>query len=173
VTSDGSTEAIGSTARVSDWVDKAAIREVVEAYFDAASRGDWDLLESLFAPDARYEIVPTAAVGNGYDGRFVSVGPREIRESSERNVSGLELFVQGADSVVVTVHDDGRATARTLFHAIARPAGGAGYAHSAIYYDELVKVDDVWRFTSRVLQSIYSETDTLPGSITLPRGDFR
>ena len=101
------------------------------------------------------------------------MGAREIRESSERNVSGLELFVQGTDAIIVTLHDDGRASARTLFHAIARPAGGAGYSHSAIYHDEFVKVDDVWRFTSRVLQSIYSETDTLPGSVTLPRGDFR
>ena len=164
---------IGSTASVSDWVDKAAIREVIEAYFDASSRGDWDLFESLFAPDARYEIVPTASIGDGYDGRFVSEGAGEIRESSERNVAGLELFVQGVDSIIVTVHGDGRASARTLFHAIARPAGGTGYAHSAIYHDQLAKVDDVWRFTSRVLQSIYSETGTLPGSVTLPRGNFR
>ena len=162
---------VGEVTDVGEWLDKAAVREVIEAYFDAATRGDWNLFESLFVRDAVYEVVPPPGAGEVYAGeRSRSVGAREIRESSEAAVAALEVFVQVHQGTVVTLLDSEHASARCLFHAIARGVdGGRSYKHYAIYYDDLVKVANTWKFTRRLLQPIYFEFEPLPGKPAIPR----
>jgi hypothetical protein len=166
---------VGEVSDVAELLDKAAIREVIEAYFDAATRADWDLFESLFVFDAVYEVVPPPGAGEVYAGeRSRSVGARQIRDSSAAAVAGLEVFAQVHHGTVVTLLDAEHASARCLFHAIARGVGGGpSYRHYAIYYDDLVKVGNSWKFTNRLLQPIYFEFEPLPGQPAVARRDLR
>ena len=165
---------VGSVTTASDWLDKSAIRELIEAYFDSATRGDWSLFESLFASDARYEVVPPTGVAGVYEGnRSVSLGARQIRESSEAAVNQLEVFVQVPYGTIVTLLGSHHASARTLFHAVARQSNDTSYMHYAIYYDELIKAENCWRFQSRILQPIYYEVERLPGQAAIAREDLR
>ncbi len=45
--------------------------------------------------------------------------------------------------------------------------------HYAIYYDELIKAENCWRFQSRILQPIYYEVERLPGQAAIAREDLR
>jgi hypothetical protein len=155
------------------WYDKVAIQELIVKYCDAATRGDWDTFESLFTSDAVCEVVPPTGTDHVYaSGRSRSVGPRQIRESSEAAVEPHDFFIQVTHGSVVTLLGSDRASATTTIHALARQQGDHDYMHYGIYYDELVKRDGEWKFSSRLLQPIYFEFAPLSGQVAISRGDL-
>lgn len=146
---------------VDAWIDKLAIQELIVTYSDAATRGDWATFATLWAPDAVWEVGPPA------ESRVE--GAQEIARVASSNVDGEDLLVQMVNGSVVTLHGPDRAAATTTIHALARRDGVHAVTNYGIYYDDLVKIDGAWKFARRVLQSVYTETDTLPGVIVVSR----
>ncbi|TML63978.1 MAG: nuclear transport factor 2 family protein [Actinobacteria bacterium] len=139
---------------ISAWIDKLAIEETIIRYSDAATRGAWDEFEALWTRDARV------------------VGARAIRESVISSLEGEDFLVQMTHGSVITLHSETHASATTTIHAIARRQGEHDVANYGIYYDELAKVDGVWKFAQRRLQPIYSDFSPLPGIAPISRDEL-
>jgi hypothetical protein len=151
-------------AEIAAWMDRLAIGELAVRFCDAASRGDWDVFESLWMPDAVWE--ETAPL----EGR--AEGARAIRTRTASLTDGVDFFLQICHGVVIDELGPGRARARTSIHGIAR-AGAQSCINYAIYADELVKADGVWRYAHRLLQNIYVDTRPLPGAPAVSRAELR
>ena len=143
------------------WIDKLAIREVISTYTSAASRGDWDQLESTFLPDARWVLGPPLDVE--------LVGPRAIRDQLARQIDHQDFFLQMTHDSVVTLLGPDSATAITTIHALARQEGQVQITSYGIYYDELTRVDGAWRFALRRLQPVFMDTGDLVGPAPITR----
>ena len=143
------------------WVEKLAIREVLSTYTSAATRGDWDQLESVFLADARWELGPPLDV--------LLVGPGAISEQLRKQCDHQDFFIQMTHDSLVELHGADRASAITTIHALARQEGTVQIQSHGIYYDELVKTDADWKFASRRLQPIFMNTGELPGPAPITR----
>jgi ketosteroid isomerase-like protein len=146
------------------WIDRTAIGDLVVRASDAVSRGDWDAFEAVWAPDAVWEESPPMA------DRLATA--RGIREAIAARTAGVDLFVQKVHGTVVTLVDDDHATATSTIEGLARVAG-QGFRNYGVYYDELVRTGDGWRFAHRFLQNVYVEHPALDGAIAISRTDLR
>jgi ketosteroid isomerase-like protein len=152
-------------SQLGDWLDKLAVQELIVRYSDAATRGAWDVFESLWTDDAVWEVNPP--VGTRV------VGAAAIRESVVGSVRDDDVLVQMTHGSVVTLLGDGRATATTTIHAVARRPGAHNFTNYAVYYDDLTKgADGAWRFARRRLQPIYVDPRELPGESPIRRPDL-
>ena len=149
---------------VTAWVEKLAIQEVLSTYTSAATRGDWDQLESVFLPDARWELGPPLDVS--------LVGPAAISEQLRGQCDSQDFFIQMTHDSLVTLLGDDRASAITTIHALARKEGAVQIQSHGIYYDELVKTDAGWKFASRRLQPLFMNLGELPGPASITRADL-
>jgi hypothetical protein len=152
------------TSQLGAWIDKLAIREVLSTYTSAASRGDWNQLESVFLPDARWELGPPLDVA--------LVGPRAISDQLRSQCDAQDFFLQMTHDSLVTVIGADRATSITTIHALARHEGQVQVQSYGIYYDELTKVDGAWKFASRRLQPIFMDLGELTGPAPVSRADL-
>lgn len=144
-----------------DWVDKAAIQELVVRYSDAATRGAWDEFEALWTEDAVWEVGPPI------DTRIV--GARAIRDDVNASVDREDFLVQMTHGAVVTLLGDGRARGTTTIHALARRSGDHDITNYGVYYDEFAKVDGTWMFSRRRLQPVYADTSAHTGAAPITR----
>jgi len=151
---------MGLPGDIDAWIDKLAINELVAQYSDAVTRGDWDAFEAVWAPDGVWQETPPIETE--------VVGARAIREQVAASLDAADLYVQMVHEVVITVLGDGRASARTHLQGIAKH-GDHDFVNYGIYYDELVKIDGIWKFTRRRLQHIYVETSPLVGQVAISR----
>jgi hypothetical protein len=149
---------------VRSWLDKLAIQEVIVRYSDAATRGDWDAFAALWVDDAVWEVGPPV------DTQVVGVAA--IVETVVASVDAEDFLVQMTHGSVVTLRGDGRASATTTIHALARRTGEHQIVNLGVYYDDLVRVDGGWKFTKRMLQPVYSDTSPLPGTAPITRADL-
>jgi ketosteroid isomerase-like protein len=154
----------GDVSDVEEWIDRLAIQDLVVRYSDAATRGDWDAFEAVWAEDAVWEVGPPV------DTRVV--GARAIRDDVAASLDRAEVLAQMTHGAVVTLLGDGRATSTTTIHALAR-TGAHHVVNLGVYYDELAKLDGEWRFTRRRLQPVYSDTSPLPGVVPISRAELR
>ncbi len=142
--------------QVSQWADKLAIQEIIYRYSDAVTRRDWDQFETVWAPDAVWEV------GAPFDVR--AEGYPAVRGAVGNSLDRFEFSVQTAHNPVVALSSDGRATATTTIHEIGRSAvDGRGLVLYGIYYDQLVNSEEGWRFVHRLFQPIYLESESLAG----------
>jgi len=155
---------VDTPSDISAWIDKLAIEETIIRYSDAATRGAWDEFEALWTRDAVWEVALPV------DSRVV--GARAIRESVISSLEGEDFLVQMTHGSVITLHSETHASATTTIHAIARRQGEHDGANYGIYYDELAKVDGVWKFAQRRLQPIYSDFSPLPGIAPISRDEL-
>jgi len=146
-------------------LDKLAIQEVIVRYSDAASRGAWDVFETLWTHDAVWEVAPPVGT--------TVVGARAITEATSETIDQEDFLIQVTHGSVVTLHGGGLASATTTIHALARREGHHSFMNFGIYYDELAKTDGEWRFTRRRLQPVYVESGPLPGEVVISRADLR
>jgi uncharacterized protein (TIGR02246 family) len=146
------------------WIDKLAIREVIERYTSAATRGDWDGFEDLWTSDALWEVGPPV--------NSTVRGASAIREELIATLENQDLFVQMTHDPIVTLHGDDRASATTMIHALARREGHHQIVNYGIYYDNLVKLDGTWRFARRHQQPVYLDDRPLPGHVAISRADL-
>ena len=151
-------------AAVAEWIDRLAVQDLVVRYSDAATRGDWDAFGKLWTEDAVWEVGPP--VGTRH------VGAQVICDTVKASVDSQDFLVQMVHGAVVTLHGDGRASATTTIHAIARREGHHHFTNYGVYFDEMVKVDGEWRFSRRNLQPVYSDSGPLPGVSPISRADL-
>jgi hypothetical protein len=157
---------VSDANELSAWVDKLAIREVISRYTSAATRGAWDELEACFTDDAHWKL------GAPLDTDIV--GARAIREQLMGQCDHQDFFMQMTHDSIVELQGADRATAVTTIHALARHTDGQVQVQSyGIYYDDLVKTADGWKFASRRLQPIFMNTGDLPGPAPITRADLQ
>jgi ketosteroid isomerase-like protein len=143
--------------------DVVAIQQLVVAFCDAVTRGDWNRFEQLWAPDGTWE--ETAP----FEGRFQ--GATTIRAGAEASMQRVQLYVQTAHGTVVLAADDTTASARTTVRGLSVLDGRVIENHG-IYHDQLVRLDDGWRFQRRFLQNLYVEERDLSGAVTAERAQL-
>jgi hypothetical protein len=155
---------MGPVRERSEWADVAAIQQLVLAFCDSVTRGRWDRFEELWAPDGVWE--ETAP----FEGRFD--GARRIRSGAETSMARVQLYVQTAHGSVVDLHDRDTASARTTIRGLSILDGRVIENHG-IYHDDLVRLDDGWRFRHRFLQNLYVEERDQAGTVTVERSRIR
>jgi ketosteroid isomerase-like protein len=122
-------------------VDIVAITQLAVSYSEAVSRGEIDEAVLVYADDG----VLRSAVSDD------AVGRAAIAQLISSNVSGLDFVFQTTHLGLVRVDGD-RATARfPITEWARRSADGRGIQFLGVYYDELQRTTEGWRFTSRFL----------------------
>lgn len=151
-------------ASVEEWMDKLAVQERINRYSDAANRAAWDELEACYAPGSYWECLAPNQL------RFEE--PAGIREGVMSFIAAADNFIQTVHNTVVTLHGDGRASARSTLQEIVRSDGKFDVMIWGSSYDELVELDDDWRFSSRTFRGVYLDMTTMGGSCTMRRDDL-
>ena len=146
------------------WIDRSAIGELVVRASDAVTRGDWDAFEAVWARDGVWEESEPMA------DRLET--PRGIRDAIAERTATVELFVQTVHDTVVTLIDDDHARATSTIKGLAR-VDGQGFVNYGVYYDELVRTAEGWRFAHRYLQNVYVDSAPLGGTAAIARADLR
>jgi ketosteroid isomerase-like protein len=156
------------------WIDKLAIQELIYSHCDAITRGDLGALESLYAPDAIWEI-PLFGLR--------TESARAFLDFLADATANADLLVQTAHNSVVRLLDESTAKATTTIFELSRgravadgPVGAAGEEVSmvqlAVYYDDVSKSTGRWLFTHRVFVQCYIEHGGWQGEIPNPRSSL-
>ena len=102
-------------SRLDRLLDEAAIRDVIARFADAATRSDYAMFATVWAPDGEFIIgeAPHSQRAAGVDDNVALL--RKLR-------TGKDFFVQFALPGVIQIDDD-QATTRTFVHESARGPG--------------------------------------------------
>jgi ketosteroid isomerase-like protein len=146
------------------WTDVVAIQQLVVAFCDAVTRGDWDRYESLWAPDGVWEEDAPFA------GRFE--GASAIRSAAESSTARVQLYAQTAHGTLVDELGEATASARTTIRGLS-VLDGRTIENLGIYHDVLVRLDDGWRFQRRFLQNLFVAEGDLTGTVMVDRARIR
>jgi len=135
------------------------IREVLDRYHAAVNLRDWQLLGTLFAQDAVWEVGPPASLHFEGCERVVS----EIQKSVLRQ----EFLVQSNFAVVIDLKSHDTATARSTIIEFGRePNGGKGMQVVGFYDDELARIDGTWKYVRHTMRVRYMNDAPLPGTLS-------
>jgi len=130
--------------------DRFAILEVLHRYCRALDTRDWELLGTVFAPEAQMDF---SDYGGLMDGREATV-------AQISSVIGTLDATQHAVSNVETVFTPDGATCRSYYHAQhvrhAAP-GGENFIVAGTYNDRLERRDGEWVILYRALELTWSE----------------
>jgi hypothetical protein len=149
------------------WIDRLAIQDLIYRYSDSVTRADWDQCEAVFVPEAIWE---SPSLGMRYE------GARVFREYLAEATSRSELLIQTPSAPVIQLLGPERAQATTTIHEFTRGVtvadGAYGAAGSAInfeqygiYFDDIAKIEDAWKFTRRLFVPIYVGSDCVTGQV--------
>lgn len=145
-----------------DLADRAEIHDLVVRYGWAIDTKDWELLDTVFTPDA---FVDYSSNPGGVKGPYP-----EVRAWLARMLSPFPVTQHLMTNVDVTLAGDS-ATARTM---VVNPQGAAtraGPLHwfwvGGRYDDDLVRTPDGWRIARRVETTLWFQGD-LPPELVFP-----
>jgi ketosteroid isomerase-like protein len=139
-----------------DVVDRLAIRELIEAYSDALNLRDFTTMAKLFEEDSVWQV------GAPFNLRFEGTA---IATNIAAMVRNFPFLVQMTHGIVVELMGNS-ATARTTVHEVGQAADSTSGLNSfGIYYDELVRTSDGWRFAVRRFHGLYLESVPLKGTV--------
>jgi ketosteroid isomerase-like protein len=120
--------------------DEAAIQNLINAYHEAGSAGDYERMIATFVPDAIWDF--------SQSGRQF-VGLAAIRDAVAAFTGSLEYVAQINAPAVIAVDGD-TARARSSIRESGKFAGrDEGVEAFGIYHDTLVRTAEGWRFTRR------------------------
>jgi ketosteroid isomerase-like protein len=120
--------------------DAAAIQNLINAYHEAGSSGDYQRMVATFAPDATWEFTQSGRQFVGLDA---------IREAVATFTSPLEYVAQINAPAVISVDGD-TAKARSSIRESGKFAGrDEGVEAFGIYDDDLIRTAQGWRFARR------------------------
>jgi ketosteroid isomerase-like protein len=120
--------------------DAAAIQNLINAYHEAGSMGDYERMIATFTSDGIWEFTQSGR-------RFV--GLAAIREAVAAFTGPLEYVAQINAPAVIGIEGD-IATARSSIRESAKFAGrNEGVEAFGVYRDTLVRSVAGWRFTRR------------------------
>jgi hypothetical protein len=80
-----------------------------------------------------------------------------------------DLLIQTPHAPVVTLTGADRAAATTTIHEFIRDGAGANFEQYGIYYDDVARIDDEWKFTHRLFVPIYAGSGCVTGDCLTPR----
>jgi hypothetical protein len=155
---------------VREWLDRLAIQDLIYRYSDAVTRADWQQCEAVFSPDAIWES-PILEM------RYESCA--SLLEML-RATSPDDLLIQTAHSPVITLAGADQARATTTIHEFIRGTATAettlevagaqsNLEQYGIYFDDLTRIDGLWKFTHRLFVPIYVGRDCVTGDLLTQR----
>jgi 3-phenylpropionate/cinnamic acid dioxygenase small subunit len=136
------------TDRVQQLEDRLDITDVLARYCDALDQRQWDLLTTVFAPDASADY---GSVGT-------PTGVEAITSAIRSTIGDLDATQHLIGNVQVHVQGD-TATAQCYLisqHVRTGQPGGEEYLLGGRYVDELARTPDGWRITSRRLHRMWA-----------------
>ena len=119
------------------WIDRLAIRTLIDRYTDALNRQDWGVMPELFANNAVWQA--SGPFELRFEGRDAVVAALKMM------VTRLEFLLQHNSAVVIELRGD-RASARVSLSELGRDLAGNGLNNFGMYVDHLVKSEGEWRF---------------------------
>jgi hypothetical protein len=157
-------------AELREWLDRAAIRDLIYRYSDGVTRADWQQCESVFVADAVWEA---PLLGLRYDSRAAFL-------ETLRATTASDVLIQTPHSPVITFTGADEARATTTIHELNRGVtpsdselGAKGSPINldmyGIYYDDIARIDGEWKFTHRLFAPFYMSSGTVTGDILTSR----
>ena len=142
--------------------DRAEIQDLIVRYGWAIDTKDWELLDTIFTPDAflDYSSNPGGAKGVYPEARAWLADVLRYFPVTQHLMANTQVSLDGD-----------RATARTMVYNPQGAATRSGKPHffyvGARYDDELVRTADGWKISQRVETSLFMD-GTLPPELILP-----
>lgn len=133
---------------------RLAIHDLLRTYGWAIDEQDWDLLDTVFTPDAwlDYSSNPGGMAGSYPEAKAWLQSVMPYFPATQHMMSNTLITLDGAEPVL-------RATAKTMVHNPqgARTRGPRPHVFfvGARYDDDLLRTDAGWRITKRVETTIY------------------
>lgn len=144
-------------------MDRFAIRELIDRYCNIINRRAWAEMPAVWAEDARWTVndIPEFGPVTTFHGRDAVVAA----VTGVVEMCSMLLHMTGACEVRV---DGDTATATVSLQEVATFGDeGAGIYLLGIYYDEIVRTGEGWKFRSREFHPRFV-TRQLPPAETFP-----
>jgi hypothetical protein len=157
-----------------DWIEMFKIQQLIYRYFDSVNRGDLETMRSAYTDDAVWE---SPFMG------FRQESADAYIEFFRQSTTTAELLIMTPHCPVIQLLGADSARATTTFHEFARgpapeegPFGAKGadvnFEHFGIYYDDVSRIDDSWKFTHRLVVSIYLGSGAMTGEVVAKRASL-
>jgi 3-phenylpropionate/cinnamic acid dioxygenase small subunit len=131
--------------------DRIEINDLLVRYTVAIDEKDWDLLDTVYTPDAKIDYTTSGGIKGEYP---------EVREWLAKALAIFPMTQHLISNSVVDLAGD-TATARTMvFNPMGIDKEGGGHKLffvGAWYEDELVRTDDGWRIATRFERKAFME----------------
>jgi hypothetical protein len=139
--------------------DRVAIQELVYRYSDAVTRGDWDDIATVLTTDAVWESPALRLHFEGHE-PFLDFLRSTITDDS--------VLIQTAHGTVIDFTGPDSAGVRTTINEIVRTPTLNSELHG-IFFDEVERCADGWRFTHKLFVPLYTELGGLTGNLVTAR----
>lgn len=137
--------------------DRIEIDDLLIRYTAAIDDKDWELLDTVFTPDAKIDYISSGGIAGAYP---------EVREWLGKALSIFPMTIHAITNSRIELDGD-RATGRTLVsNPMQMPKGeGAFYIFTvyAYYHDELVRTAAGWRIAVRREEQLLLDGDVPAG----------
>jgi hypothetical protein len=131
--------------------DRIEINDLLIRYTRAIDQKDWELLDTVFTPDAEVDYVSSGGIKASYP---------EVRVWLEKVLALFPVTVHYVTNSEVTLQGD-RAAARTAVYNPMFLGNADGSRHhfavGAYYVDELVRTEAGWRIAKRREEQAFIE----------------
>jgi 3-phenylpropionate/cinnamic acid dioxygenase small subunit len=137
--------------------DRIEIDDLLVRYTAAIDDKDWELLDTVFTPDAQIDYVSSGGIAGAYP---------EVREWLGKALSIFPVTIHAITNSRIELDGD-TAKGRTLVSnpmKMPKPDGAFWIFHVyAYYHDELVRTDQGWRIAKRVEEQLLLDGDVPAG----------
>jgi len=124
-------------------LDRLEIEDLLIRYCTAIDEHDWELMDTVFLPDALWDSTSVGGTAGAY---------RETRSVQAEQLDGLVMFHQ-LSNIAVSIEGE-RATEKSYVSAQIGTPGPEGttvlLTVGAWYHDRLVRTADGWRIAERI-----------------------
>ena len=136
--------------------DRIEIDDLLIRYTRAIDTQDWDLLDTVFTPDAHVDYVSSGGIAGAYP---------EVREWLGKALSIFPVTLHAITNSEIELDGD-RAKGRTLVtNPMVMPGEGEKQIFTvyAYYHDELLRTVEGWRIAQRVEEQVLLAGDVPAG----------
>jgi len=144
--------------------DRLEIHDLLTRYTRAIDTQDWNLLDTVFTPDAQIDYTAAGGIKGAYP---------EIRAWLGKAIGNFSYTMHFVGNNTLTFESDGNA-ARSRTYCI-NPMGftnsdGSSHAFTVYvhYVDRLVRSDAGWRIAERTEEDLFMD-GTLPAELQIPQ----
>ena len=142
----------GRTLSLEEISDRIEIDDLLIRYTVAIDTKDWELLDTVYTPDARIDYTTSGGIKGEYP---------EVRTWLAKALSPFTMTQHLISNSVVQIDGD-TATARTMvFNPMGTEDGKGGlklFYVGAWYDDKLVRSEDGWRIAERFEEKAFFDT---------------